>query len=877
MSRKTLIVLLLLAALLVAVGAWAFWPQLLWVFNGFQTLDKDQLELWEKRRDLVWPVLAAVGLGIWGLVRLLWTQAATEEKTASTQRAAEITYLKTLLQERKLPLVEHAYTALAGDYCADRQLLPDDWMPTLYRHQAREKQVEPTAAQGKPVHHNDLLQAFTHYQRLVLLGEPGAGKTFSLWKIAADRAHAALKDAKQPIPVVIPLNKWTRQDQSLSAFVLEQMKGLAPQFPMLYDTHRLLPLLDALNEIPFDQRDEKLPQVREWLARDFPALLLTCRERDYAGLLVQDMDRLMVEPLNPVGIHRFLHNYFGFFAKQGRGNGAETADALFWQLAGGDEMRQSWQRWQNHKPDWKTRLRNFWKPYTQPTWENFWTLREIPKDWFWESRHWWDSTRQTHLNNPRSLLKLAENPYLLNLITVIYTGNQQQLPNSRIGLFQQFVDALLMREEQEKDKAQAKRQIPVRDVLLDGLKQLAWQLQDRGGLHKQVGQNEVRTTMPRAEVEDCIMPLALLDFAHAASLLELTSDSVRFSHQLLQEFFTAQHFAEKRRDGLKASSLWQKEKWWEANGWEEAAKLAAEYEADPKPFLQWLAEGQPKLAAEIAREQGLLDDTLFVEFRAQWQNAITDIEHYPNPHERHAISTVLAWLDWDDRPGIGLDANGLPDIDWVEIDGYQMSRYPVTNAQFRAFEQAGGYETDEWWEGLQKPDAKPNHWKTESNCPVERVSWYDAVAFCRWLSVQTGKTVRLPTKQEWENAARGADGREYPWGDAYKTGYANINETLVYDKVGEYFLQETSAVGVYPNGQSPYGLLDMSGNVWEWCSNRYDKPEVIEPDLSGPYRVLRGGGSWDYSARYARSAYRSHSTPDDRYYDIGFRLALGQD
>lgn len=173
MSRKWLIVLLLLLALAVAVGAWVFWSQVLWAFNGFQTLDKDQLELWEKRRDLVWPVFAAVGLGIWGIVRLLWTQAATEEKTASTQRAAEIIYLKTLLQERKLPLVEHAYTALAGDYCADRQLLPDDWMPTLYRHQAREKQAEPTAAQGKPVHYKDLLQAFKHYQRLVLLGEPG--------------------------------------------------------------------------------------------------------------------------------------------------------------------------------------------------------------------------------------------------------------------------------------------------------------------------------------------------------------------------------------------------------------------------------------------------------------------------------------------------------------------------------------------------------------------------------------------------------------------------------------------------------------------------------------------------------------------------------
>lgn len=262
------------------------------------------------------------------------------------------------------------------------------------------------------------------------------------------------------------------------------------------------------------------------------------------------------------------------------------------------------------------------------------------------------------------------------------------------------------------------------------------------------------------------------------------------------------------------------------------------------------------------------------------------MEHYPNPHERHAISTALAWLDWDNRPGIGLDANGLPDIDWVEIPAgefifsekgelgkqtlylpsYQMSRYPVTNAQFRAFEQAGGYETDEWWEGLRKPDSAPNHWKTESNRPAERVSWYDAVAYCRWLSVQTGKAVRLPTEQEWEKAARGTDGREYPWGNEFKPECCNAE-----NKLGE-----TSAVGIYPNGQSPDGLLDMSGNVWEWCLNRYDKPAVIEPDLSGTLRVLRGG-SWDYDGRYCRSAYRGYIASDGRSRDFGFRFALGQD
>ena len=382
---------------------------------------------------------------------------------------------------------------------------------------------------------------------------------------------------------------------------------------------------------------------------------------------------------------------------------------------------------------------------------------------------------------------------------------------------------------------------------------------------QQKEQNDVRTTLPRTEVEDCIMSLALLDFAHAASLLELTSDSVRFSHQLLQEFFTAQRFGEERRNGLQASSLWKPEKWWEANGWEVAAELAVEYETDPKPFLKWLAAGQPKLAANIAREQGLLDDTLFAEFRPQWQNAITDIEHYPNPHERHAISSVLAWLNWDNRPGLGID-----DIDWVEIDGYKMSRYPVTNAQFRAFVVAeDGYGNDGWWQKWQKPETPHESYWKENNRPVEQVNWYEAMAFCRWLSKKLDLDIRLPTEEQWEKAARGTDGREYPWGDGYKMGYANIDET--YGEAGIYNLEETSAVGIYPQGQSPYGLMDMSGNVWEWCLNKWDDPQITDADISGGCRVVRGG-AWDFYSGNCRSSSRGYWLPRLRDPYRGFRL-----
>lgn len=258
-------------------------------------------------------------------------------------------------------------------------------------------------------------------------------------------------------------------------------------------------------------------------------------------------------------------------------------------------------------------------------------------------------------------------------------------------------------------------------------------------------------------------------------------------------------------------------------------------------------------------------------------DAITDIEHYPNPHERHAISTVLAWLDWDDRLGLGID-----DIDWVEIPvgefiyqggerlslpTYKMSRYPVTNSQFQAFVADGGYETDKWWGRLQKPETPHEPYWKENNRPVERVNWYEAMAFCRWLSKKLDLDIRLPTEAQWEKAARGTDGREYPWGNDYKKGYANINET--WDKVGEYNLQETSAVGIYPQGQSPYGLMDMSGNVWEWCLNNYEEPSMIIPD--GGVRVGQGG-AWGDLTVHCGSSFRDRGPPNDRFFNQGFRL-----
>lgn len=156
-----------------------------------------------------------------------------------------------------------------------------------------------------------------------------------------------------------------------------------------------------------------------------------------------------------------------------------------------------------------------------------------------------------------------------------------------------------------------------------------------------------------------------------------------------------------------------------------------------------------------------------------------------------------------------------------------------------------GYDHAAWWEGLGKPALKRQwDWRIYGNHPMRRVTWDEAVAFCRWLTRKVGGEVRLPAEEEWEKAARGEGGRAYPWGPEYVSSYANVNELL--DDAGPYNMSAT-AVGIYPDGASPYGTMDMSGNVWEWTSSA---------DSDAPDKRVRRGGSWHDDRWAARNLAR---------------------
>lgn len=264
-----------------------------------------------------------------------------------------------------------------------------------------------------------------------------------------------------------------------------------------------------------------------------------------------------------------------------------------------------------------------------------------------------------------------------------------------------------------------------------------------------------------------------------------------------------------------------------------------------------------------------------------------DTEHY-SPIQRAEAGRQLAEIG-DPRPGVGLRPDGLPDLLWCEVPAgtcqlgakedsdnpprtvdlarFWITKYPITYRQFQAFLDApDGYNNVAWWQGIysdaiqRQPAEAMAQAYTYWNHPRDNVSWYEAMAFCAWLSTKIAMQITLPTEEQWEKAARGTDGRIYSFAQTFDANLANTKETDI---------RLTSAAGIFPADSLPYGIFDMCGNVWEWCINNYQSGEI---DMYSEGAKGLRGGSWSYSQDTARAAYRNRFYPHDRNKDVGFRV-----
>jgi formylglycine-generating enzyme required for sulfatase activity len=234
----------------------------------------------------------------------------------------------------------------------------------------------------------------------------------------------------------------------------------------------------------------------------------------------------------------------------------------------------------------------------------------------------------------------------------------------------------------------------------------------------------------------------------------------------------------------------------------------------------------------------------------------------------------------------------------VYLDAFWIDQTEVTVSMFRAFVEATGYETiaeEEGWGAPYTAGPKEEEWPhvpgtdwqhphgpgsvAEDDHPVVQVAWEDAAAYCAWAGGQ------LPSEAQWEKAARGTDGRLWPWGNNYegcRGSFCGASCPCERQKQGAYDdgYSLTAPAGSFPDGASPYGVLDMAGNVWEWVADWYDEGYYADSPIENPAGPPSGskrtqrGGAWIDNESWVRTTVRHATEPGVRCDDLGFRCVV---
>lgn len=551
---------------------------------------------------------------------------------------------------------------------------------------------------------------------------------------------------------------------------------------------------------------------------------------------------------------------------------------------------------------------------------------------------------------------LRDYPLFLSLMAAIYWDDDEGggLPHTRAALYQRAIDLLLDRwTHDESDEPLVRRLNCTRDDLIVRLEGVAFathslSIEDSNETPDINFSTLLVELFRMGNTVDVHRVLAYLS-EHSGVLVARDPEVFAFAHRGFQEYLAGSHLkreAESRlqRGGQEAFPSVVDLLASDPLLWREPLLLMAESIVEgSRPDDIWILVGEMIESVESS-------DTDHERWWAGWLVAKIfyqqDLIDRVSTRDRHLVArvgasarrllesgalTAAARCDaamalgviGDDRAGVGLDDNGIPDIalipvsagrprlgttdddrarldsaiaaGWgfgrespayeVELSDYMVAAVPITVGQFNAFLYApDGYGAPDWWspEALQWRDGAPERpmttFRALDNHPVVNVSWYESVAFCSWLSVRLGRPIRLPTEPEWENAARNGDVRLFSWGDHFSPERCNCKESGFGQPV---------PVGCYPTAADHTNtILDLSGNIWEWCSTAavdgegaefsypYSPTDGREGLELGPlaYRIVRGG-SFVNPPFLVRCAYRGRDRPGERASRIGFRVA----
>jgi len=520
--------------------------------------------------------------------------------------------------------------------------------------------------------------------------------------------------------------------------------------------------------------------------------------------------------------------------------------------------------------------------------------------------------------------RLVDTPLLVTIIAIVHY-NDKHLPEQRAALYKSCIHVLLA--DTHHTKGETRHELEdwggSEEDKRELLTLIAFNMMSAGEkAGRTVDERTIKMWLrPRvlrrrdeAEAEKTLRDF-LQAMAERSSLLNERDRVYEFIHLTFQEYLCATYLAHELPDARAIVDFLTShvgDSWWRETIMLTPGHLSTDNRTAALKLIEELSRlsgrdetalAAAELAGSAYLELNFSDRPTGDTVAQRLADLLTD-ETLTVPNSLRGRADIALSRLGDPRPGVGvIEADGLrlPDITWGKIvpaglytiggdvrayagfkprhvtiaHPFQLARYPVTYSQFNSFLTAPDFDDQRWWGGM-RPEGenydRPNHLRElrglseqtfpYANHPFEQVSWYQAVAFCRWLSDKLGYTLELPHEYEWEIAARYPDGRFYPWGNDFDPARANTFEGGI---------GTTSAVGIFPLGANPaLGLYDLSGNVWEWCRNKFDEPEDDAVYPSGARRVLRGG-SWGNGQDAARAVSRG-SLPYYRNFSVGCRL-----
>lgn len=733
---------------------------------------------------------------------------------------------------------------------------------------------------GEPV---PLLKVLQKHSGMIVLGDPGAGKTTFVKYLALRLARGEGKKIglSDYLPILLPLaafaNAITTRDIRLDDFIAEYFDGIGvdvPVGPMLKEAlkaGRALILLDGLDEVrDISVRNTVVERVVDFFTfhrRDGNKFVLTSRVVGYRAVRpsAEDLIECTIVDFEEDEIEEFVKFWTTALEKQAQGN---TAVA---------------------RADAET-----------------------------DRRELLDAIQQ----NP-GVRQLASTPLLLTILALMKRQGVS-LPERRVQLYDQYVNTLLSTWNRARSLS---GRAPGRDIdELQTVRILAplalWMHEVSPGVGL-VGREDMRRKLEELFLErgDVSPHQAARQFLtdvrdHAALLLERGPGEYGFIHLTFEEYLAAVALA-LMGQGNPAPIIEVLSAHVGEQAWREVTLLTIGYlgirQQLPKvagDVVEALVNNQPGPPGEAVVLAGdAVLDTWPGGVSPQNKEYVVQalIETMQDgairPDLRRHASLLLGRLGWrpgdldrfaelpagEYQAGVKKDAKQIPYL-------YFISKYPITNIQFARFVKEDGYQMPEYWshngwewrtgkydsrtleavahDWLEhRPHAKrnvPYYWHnielSNPIVPVVGVCWFEAEAYCNWLAkkivaVPEGYTIRLPQDDEWERASRGDDGREYPWGEGFDKTASNTWDS---DAKGAG-LGGTTAVCTFPRGISPKGVWDMSGNVWEWTNSWYDEDKK--------YRVVRGG-SWIGYQWFARSSFCNWSIPLMFNDDLGFRVVI---